>query len=324
MTSIKTAASPSSLALNGWCRWLVAAAALTVAGALMVGEAAAQDFRGIDTTIELPPEQISSILSAQDKLLADALGQLAPQRPGVRDIYVVTLAGHAGQTAFRKEAIKVREVLERQLGTPGHAITLANSVETTTIYPLASPENIERVLVGVGKVLDPKEDVLLMYMTSHGEPDRFTLRFNGFPMHDLSSRDLVKMFKSANIGPRAVFMSACYSGSFIKKLEGPDALVATASSADRVAYGDLGLKEHTFFGEAIFSEAFPSSRSLTKAFDIARTQIDSWEKQYDLEPSYPQISVGSNIATVLIEMGLGEARTIGVADGAGISEPLAK
>ena len=227
----------------------------------------------------------------------------------MRDIYIVTIAGHAGNTAFRKEAISVRTIAEAKLGGEHHAITLANSAETTSVYPLATPENIQQVLTGIGKVMDPKEDLLLVYMGSHGDKDRFTLRFDGFPLNDLSSRDIAKMFDRAKIGPRMLFVSACYSGSLIEKLKGPDTLVVTASSDDRVAYGDIGLKDFTFFGQAIFTDGLQSTRSLTKAFAAARTESDGWEKQYNLTASYPQISMGSRIEPLLIEMGLADKAT---------------
>lgn len=280
--------------------WLFrfALAALVAAGSSAFAE---PPLRRPDSALQM---RVRAALPRQPRLLQAALHALAPQRPGVRDLYFVGFAGYGDQDVFRKEVEHVRELFDREFGTRGHSLVLVNSASTLDRYPLATFDNLKTVLAALGKQLDPNEDVLFLFLTSHGGPrSGFAVQLNGRGLGDITPRKLADALAAAGIKNRVVLISSCFSGQFVAPLANDDSLVITAAAANRSSFGCTTEAEWTYFGKGYFLDALPKRKKFITAFYEAQNLVAAREVWDQIPSSEPQISIGSRIALVLEELG---------------------
>jgi hypothetical protein len=248
--------------------------------------------------------QIDVVYEQQAEKVDEALHALQPQHPGVRDLYFVGFAGFGNQDVFRKEVERVRDLLDAKYGTAGHSIVLINNPDTLDRYPLATPETLSRTLRGIGKQFDPKEDVLFLFMTSHGLPHRgFVTGLSLYNFGIVTPRSLERTLNAAGIRNRIVFVSSCYSGQFVPALKSRGSLVITASAANRPSFGCETDADWTWFGESYFVDALPQSGKFERAFYAAQKVVTRREHSEHMRPSRPQISMGKEMRKILQEIG---------------------
>ncbi|MEW6647642.1 MAG: C13 family peptidase [Pseudomonadota bacterium] len=253
-----------------------------------------------DEAPEKPVLDVEATYYAQPELLAAALDGLQPQRPGVPDIYFVGVAGWAEQDVFLREVRAVRELFDTRFDTAGRSLLLINNPQTVGEVPLANATNLQRVLRRLGEVMDPEEDMLFLYLTSHGSREHeFAMHYWPLRLNDIPAARLGAMLAESPIRWRAVVISACYSGGFIPPLNDAGSLVLTAAAADRQSFGCSNENAWTYFGEAYFERALKQTRSFTAAFQQAAGAIAEREAREKLEPSLPQSWVGEEMAAYL-------------------------
>ena len=107
----------------------------------------------------------------QPVLLDNALERLGPGRKGIEDLYFIGFAGYGGQDVFRKELEVIGSLLRSRFDTSGRSLLLVNNPDTVLKYPIATATALELALERVGQVMDRDEDILLLYLTSHGSED---------------------------------------------------------------------------------------------------------------------------------------------------------
>lgn len=247
---------------------------------------------------ELPlPE---TTMYAQPALLQAALDALAPQRPGHIDVYVIGFAGDAAEGAFRNEVDFLDELASQRLDAAGHTIRLVNHVGSADQLPLATVTNLEHALAGVGARMDPDEDILLLYLSSHGSEDHLLyVNQPPLPLRQLSPQRLRVALDEAGIGWRVVVVSACYSGGFIEPLTDPSTLVITSARADRTSFGCGNTANTTWFGRAFLIDGLNHTLNFRRAFLRASEQIAAEEKSEEYEASEPQWHAGALISAHL-------------------------
>jgi len=249
--------------------------------------------------VKVDPERV---LAQQPELIKRAIASLAPQRPGVTDLYFVGLAGDYREAVFRREVASVTRLFDNRFGTKGRSLTLVNSPQTIATLPLATPRNLRRILAQIGGIMDREQDVLLLFLTSHGAPDEFWIDAGPVDADPLSSDDLKEMLNDSGIKWRVLVISACHSGSFINELWDAHTLLITAAREDRTSFGCSSERDWTYFGEAYFDRALRHELSFVTAFDQAEKAIAQREKQDDLTPSLPQMRIGRLIGPKLAEL----------------------
>jgi hypothetical protein len=168
--------------------------------------------------------------------------------------------------------------------------------------PLASTHNLLAALAQVSARMDPEEDVLFLYLTTHGTPGVLAVEFPPLQLNSLTVWNLKKMLDDAGIKWRVIVISACYSGSFIRPLQTETSLIVTASRADRVSFGCSHENDFTYFGRAYFNEALRRTYSFVDAHADASKRVGQWESTEELKPSLPQIHVGAAIRPKLAEI----------------------
>jgi hypothetical protein len=248
--------------------------------------------------LKLTPE----LMEAQPALLARQLAGLAPQRPGKVDMYALTFAPY-GDDVFRRESQMVADVMSQRFDTAGRTLQLVNHVQTAETLPWATTLNLQRAIRSVARTMDKDEDVLFIYLTSHGAREgRLAANFWPLELSELTPRVLRKWLDEAGIKNRVIAISACYSGSWIPALKDDATLVMTAADAEHTSYGCGYKSELTFFGRAMFDEQLRNqTRSFEQAHAAAREVIRKREIEAGKDDGYsnPQLSAGAAIRAKL-------------------------
>lgn len=243
---------------------------------------------------------VEKIYYAQPRLMAKATDALRPQRPGVVDLYLIAFGSYAHQDVFSSEVHAVRALFDKRFDTAGRSLVLVNDLKTLETEPLANANNLRRALKEVARKMDPEEDILFLFLTSHGSKDhRLSVKFWPLRLNDLADDDLARMLDETGIKWRVVTVSACYSGGFIETLKNANSLILTASRADRNSFGCSNERKFTYFGKAYFDQQLRRELSFIEAFHKATEVIEEWETADDLTPSVPQIHVGDAVGAKL-------------------------
>jgi len=151
-------------------------------------------------------------------------------------------------------------------------------------------------LAGIGARIDPAEDVVLLFLTSHGSHDHvLTVDLPPLPLRQIEAKDVRAALDDAGIRWRVVVVSACFSGGFIKDLRTPETLVITAARADRTSFGCGADSEITYFGRAFLADGLNRTTDLREAYAIAAREVREWERADGQTPSQPQIWAGDRI-----------------------------
>ena len=238
----------------------------------------------------------------QEALWQTQLAALVPQREGTTDVYGLVFAPYATEDVFKRETELVSGVLAERFDAQGRVITLLNHGSTAQTHLWATPPNMERAVQALAARMDLANDLLVVYLTSHGGND-FKLAASHWPLEvePLTPQLLRAALDKAGVRNRVIAVSACYSGGWVEPLAGDHTLVMTAADATHTSYGCGRLSELTFFGRAMFDEQLRKTHSFETAFAAAVPLI----KQREIDAgkadgfSNPQISVGARIAPVL-------------------------
>ena len=232
----------------------------------------------------------------QPKLLERELAALKPGRKGTVDLYFVGVAGYANQDVFMKEVNSVGKLFRERFDTEGHSVRLINNAKSVADTPVASVTALKATLARLAEVMDRDEDILFLFLTSHGSKDHhFSLEFWPIRFNPLDPKALRKLLDDSGIKRRVIVVSACYSGGFVDALKDENSLVITASAADHNSFGCSNEADFTYFGKAYFDEALRETYSFIEAFERAKPKIAAREKEQGYDGSGPQISIGEGI-----------------------------
>ncbi len=220
-----------------------------------------------------------------------ALEQLAPQRPGVIDLYALVVAGDGTEDVFRREADAVRQVLDQRLGAQGRSLALVN--QRSEARPQATLKSIERVLSTVAKRMDGAEDILFVHLTSHGASNHvLVLKHPAVELYGLSPKYLRALLDRTGVRHQVLVISGCYTGGFIPELATAENMILTAANSQRESYGCGNDSQITEYSRALYLKALQRTRSLREAAGIAVQLIHEDERATKTRHSYPQIRSG--------------------------------
>jgi hypothetical protein len=239
----------------------------------------------------------------QPKVLERELAAVKPGRRGVIDIYFIGIGGYADQDVFMKEINAVSRLFQERFGTGGKTIRLVNNRKTLASSPVASVTSLRASLMRVGEVMDKDEDLLFLFLTSHGsQTHRFSLDLWPLQLHELEPGKLRALLDESGIRNRVIIVSACYSGGFVNSLKDENTLVISASAVDKNSFGCSNEAEWTYFGKAYFDEALRKTHSFVDAFESAKPVIAEWEKKEGYIASEPQMALGETIKPKLLKL----------------------
>ena len=244
-----------------------------------------------------------SAFYAQQDALERELAAVKPERPGTVDLYVLAAALYAGEDVFMKETRMITELLDERFDAAGRTVTLVNNPKTLQEHPVASLTSITRALKYIGETMNTQEDVLLLYLTSHGtEQHDLAVDFRPIRFSSIDPPALKAALDESGIRWRIVVVSACYSGGFVDALKDERTLIITAASADRQSFGCGSTSDATYLAKALFGDALRQTHSFESAFKRANSLIEEWEREKGFTASQPQFYVGSAMRGKLPEL----------------------
>lgn len=262
---------------------------------MTTGETQAQISADLDLGPSLERDRTPQYMLAEHRRLDRVLATLAPQRKGVVDAYVISIALDS-DPVFGREAREAGKVLARRFDATGRTLVLGGTNGSgPSELPNGSIDNLEVALARVAEVMDPKEDVLVLYTTSHGAPIGIVYHDADAGFGVLSPVRLAKLLDQLGIRNRVLILSACFSGIFVPKLQSDSTALFTAASSDRTSFGCAADNDWTFFGDAMINHALRKPQSLVSAGLEAGGLIMQWEAQGGVTPSNPQVSYGSKV-----------------------------
>jgi Peptidase C13 family len=264
-----------------------------------------EEYEPADTLTESAwPEDlyIEDLFAEQSARLDRALDALKPQRPGKVDLYFLSVGGYASEDVFRNEVEYAQALFDQRFDTAGRSIALLNHVDTLDDLPLATQSNIDRALAGIAERIDQDEDIVFLFVTTHGSDDHeLAIDLMGLPLQQVTPESLAAAIRQAGIRWRVAVISACYSGGYIDALSSSTALVLTAARSDRTSFGCGADSDITYFGRAYFAEALNQTGDFLAAFEIAKDAIAARELEIEQTPSEPQVASNPMIEAKLAE-----------------------
>ena len=309
LADLLEAARPRRFLATGMVLWLH----LRVVDALP-----AEPFWQHDAPYAPPAVNVEATFHAQPALVAEALAGLARQRAGVTDLYFVGVAGDAEEEPLLHDVQFVRSLFDRRFDTAGRSLALINHPSTVDRTPIADAHNLRDVLHGLAKVMNPDEDVLFLFLSSHGTADQeLWIDFWPLWLNNLPAEELKSALDDAGIKWRIIFISSCYSGGFIDALRDDFSLILSDAGSDGLSYfGDPG--QLSMFVDSYFDHALRDGFSFLDAYPLAVEQVRRLEREAGIaDLSKPQMFVGSAIGAKLLQL---ERRLRGTASAGLVSD----
>ncbi|MGE0388193.1 MAG: C13 family peptidase [Gammaproteobacteria bacterium] len=203
-----------------------------------------------------------------------------------------------------------QRVVAERFGSAGRSLLLVNNPGTRGSAPLATATNLRHALAGLARHMDPRTDILFLYLASHGSDDfRLAVRLGDAPINDLGAPELARILAQMPVRRKVVVISACYAGGFIDHLRGPETLVIAAARHDRVSFGCEPDNELTFFGRAFLQDALAHEADIVAAFARATRAVRTLEARRHFEHSEPQIAGGQALRAHLAAIAAGVPAT---------------
>lgn len=245
------------------------------------------------TGYEYQQLDVEKIYYQQPALLNASTTALLPQQTQQTDLYLLTFASYGLQDVFKKEIEFVQQAVEQRFNNTGRSVSLLNHADTVNDVPLANHPNLVTAMQGLQQKMDTEQDILMVYLTSHGSRDA-KLSADLWPLQpNAIDADQLKMaLDETGIKWRIIIVSACYSGSFIEPLQDENSLIITASAADKTSFGCSHDRDLTYFAEAFFQHAWPQTHSLLETFELANIWVTDKERSENKINSEPQLFIG--------------------------------
>jgi hypothetical protein len=248
--------------------------------------------------------QTEALLYEQPARIAAAVARVKPATAGRPGVYFVGFAGDGDQGVFRREAQFAAEVFGARFGSADRSVLLINDDDDRDSYPLASLSGLTQTLKVLAGRMNPEEDVLVLFLTSHGSADGLEVENGSLPLAQIAPADLREVLDASGIRWRVVVVSACYAGVFIDELKTDTTAILTAADASHSSFGCEGDRELTWFGEAFLKDSLRGGSSLEEAFHKATRLIAQREEAEHQVHSNPQLYIGPLMQKKLAELPL--------------------
>jgi Peptidase C13 family len=249
------------------------------------------------------PAEDEALLYDQPARIAAAVSRLMPsQAPGHIHAYFVGFAGDADPEVFSREAQFASQQFAARFGTADRSVLLINDAGDRDSWPLASLSGLRETLRILATRMDPDADVLILFLTSHGDQDGLEVRNGSLPLASIAPEDLRQTLDDSGIRWRLIVVSACYAGVFVDALKSPTTAIVTAADAEHSSFGCQQGRDLTWFGEAFLRDALPSSNTLEEAYAKAVKLIEQRETAEHEVHSNPQLEIGADMRRKLQQL----------------------
>lgn len=247
-------------------------------------------YNQVNNQYVLPQAELA--LEKHQSLLEDEVSSLLHSESEKINAYFLGVGGDGTQSVFRRELEYVEDFFKTHFGTKQRSVNLINHHDSAGIHPLATTRSIEYALDGIASKMDRENDILFIYISSHGSKKHaLSIKHDDIELADLEAQYFADALEQAKIRWKVIMISACYSGGLVPMLEDEHTFIMTASDAKSTSFGCSEDSEMTYFGKALFKKTLAQQPKMNfvEAFDRAKTLIGQWEKEQGSDSSNPQI-----------------------------------
>ncbi len=239
--------------------------------------------------------QIEARLYTESSRLQSVLSSLAPQRPGVRDVYLLVVGGDGTEGVFAREVDWVAERLGSVFDLKRRHVKLVNGGSDD--LPLATRTSVREALEALDALMDPNEDLLMVHLVSHGSREgALLLDDHNLTLNDLSVADGKQWFNALKARHQWLVVSACYSGQWVEALASPRRVIFASAASDRTSFGCGDDSDRTWFSKALYGEDMAAGIDDPAAwFAATSVKVTGMEEEQGIdgeEHSMPQQAVG--------------------------------
>lgn len=216
-------------------------------------------------------------------------------------VHIAAFGLWGDETIFRRETNGAAKAAEAYFAAKGQIVVRSN---TKTVAE-ARLSDIREQLKMIADQANRADDILFLFLTSHGTPDGVGIVTPSDKRAELlSPRRLGRILKTTGFKHTILVISACYSGVFADALANDTTLVITAADAFHPSFGcGADVKDDwTYFGRAFFVDGLQVGRSLEEAFRIAKARVTEREKAQKFDNSNPQMRGGKAVKARLAAM----------------------
>jgi len=238
------------------------------------------------------PGDDEALMYEQPSRIAEAVEHMLRSQPREPHAYFVGFAGDAEPEVFSREAQFAAQIFGSRFGTADRSVLLINDSGDRDSWPLASLSGLRETLRLLSARMNPEQDVLVLFLTSHGSEDGLEVRNGSLPLGPIVPGDLREALDESGIRFRVIVVSACYAGVFLEPLKTESSAIVTAADASHSSFGCQEDRDLTWFGEAFLKDALPGASSLEAAFAKAQSLISQREAAGHEVHSNPQLYVG--------------------------------
>jgi hypothetical protein len=182
-----------------------------------------------------------------------------------------------------------------KLGFTADHITQFSS-QPSNLPPGVMPAQVDVITGEFMRLSRLAPDGCLLYFTSHGAPGLVMMSDQ-----PLMASGLASIVDNAcpSSKPAVLIISACFSGSLIPTLSGPNRMILTAARPDRSSFGCGESDKYPYFDTCIL-QVLPTVDDFVALADAAKACVAAKEKATGATPpSEPQVAVGAGVAPIL-------------------------
>ena len=225
----------------------------------------------------------------------------ATQAQDAPRVHIAAFGLWGEEAIFRRETNGAAKAAAAYFAAKGQVIARSNTKDVAEARLSDIREQLKSIADGANRA----DDILFLFLTSHGTPEGVGIVTPSEKRAELlSPRRLGRVLRDVDVRHKIVVISACYSGVFADALASDTTLVITAADAFHPSFGcGADVKDDwTYFGRAFFVDGLQPGRSLDDAFRIAKARVRDREKAEKFDHSNPQMRGGKAVKARLAAM----------------------
>lgn len=229
-----------------------------------------------------------ALLSQQLDAIDAHLNKTLPQQ---RTVIYVGSAQHSQSLVFQRDVLLLKQRL-LEINPNVQTILLSNQLESSQLnYPFATLSSLDTVFRRIGDWSQKRPIHLVTLISTHGNVDVLSVNIGNAYWPAVRSANIKKWLDAIPQVPSALILSACYSGSFVPPLLGPQRVIMTAAAHNRNSFGCAYHEKNTYFMGNLLGEGWNPDQTWQENHQQMAAKVTQLEKENGLLASSPQIDV---------------------------------
>lgn len=236
--------------------------------------------------------QSDALLSRQLDAIDEHLNKTPQQQ---RTVIYVGSAQHSQSLVFQRDVLLLKRRL-LEINPDVQTILLSNQLESSQLnYPFATLSSLDTVFRRIGDWSQKRPIQLVTLIATHGNVDVLSVNIGNAYWPAVRSANIKKWLDAIPHVPSALILSACYSGSFVPPLRGPQRVIMTAAAHDRNSFGCAYHDKNTYFMGNLLGEGWNPDQTWQENHQQMAQKIMALEQKNGLVASSPQIDVADKL-----------------------------